>query len=166
MARRPIRSIHEVSITRPTDTTQYADGDGVSDDTTTPAILSFTSMVPLAGMGGVIRGAILHKSDQDLTAAAFDLYLFDTTVAVTGFNDNAAIAITDAEWETCIGFIEFAQADGRNVVTGDIWNKTNLDLSYQCVKDSSTIFGVLVAREAYTPGNAEKLSIRLLVETH
>ncbi len=151
------------SITRPANTTQYADGDGVST-ATTGTIIEFKPAASTKGAGGRITGAVLHKTDQDTTSAAFDLYLFDTTVAGAGFEDNNAIAITDAEWQTCVGFIAFEAADWRNVVTGDIYNKTQLDLSYQCKAGGTALYGVMVARGTYTPASAEVFTIRLTGE--
>lgn len=153
------------TITRPANTTQYADGDGVST-ATTGTILTFAGVAPAHKMGGKITGAYIHKTDQDTTAAAFDLYLFDTTVAGAGFEDNNAIAITDAEWQTGVGFISFVAADWRNVVTGDAYNKTNLDLSYECAADDTNLYGVLVARDTYTPASAEVFTIRLSGEVN
>lgn len=148
------------TITRPANTTQYADGDGVST-ATTGTILEFTGVAPNAGMGGKITGLTVHKTDHDVTGATFDLYLFDTTVAGAGFEDNNAIAITDAEWQTCVGFITIAEADWRNVVTGDEWHKTNLEFTFQCASESTSLFGVLVARGTYTPASAEVITLRL-----
>jgi hypothetical protein len=165
MSRTTIQSVSTATFTRPADTNIYAATDSVNVATTGVA-LEFKSMVPIPGMGGILRGAVMHKTDQDLTAAAFDLYLFDTAPAGAGFEDNAVIAITDAEWLNCVGFIEFAQADGRSVVTGDLWNKTNLDLAYQTVKNDSSLYGVLVAQAAYTPASAEVFNIRLFFEVH
>lgn len=153
------------TITRPADTTQYADGDGVST-ATTGTILEFTGVAGGKGLGGVITGVTLHKTDQDTTSAAFDLYFFDTTVAGTGFEDNVAIAITDAEWQTCVGFVAFVAADWRNVVTGDVYNKTNLDLNYQCTDSTTSLYGVLVARDTYTPASAEVFTIRVTGEAY
>lgn len=153
------------TITRPANTTQYADGDGVST-ATTGTILTFAGVGVGTKLGGKITGVTMHKTDQDTTSAAFDLYLFDTTVAGAGFEDNVAIAITDAEWQTGVGFVAFVAADWRNVVTGDIYNKTNLELGYQCASSDTSLYGVLVARDTYTPASAEVFTIRLTGEVN
>ena len=92
--------------------------------------------------------------------------VFDTTVVVTGFKDNLIIAITDAEWQTCVGIVRFAAADGATVVTGDIWNKTNLDLSYKCAAGSTSLFGVMIARAGYTPASGEVFTFRVSGEVN
>lgn len=153
------------TITRPANTTQYADGDGVST-ATTGTILTFAGVAPHVGMGGRITGLSVSKTDQDTTSAAFTLYLFDTTVVGTGFEDNVAIAITDAEWKTKFSSIVLVAADWENVVTGDTYTKTNLDSSYKCASDDTKIYGVLVARGTYTPASAEVFTIRLTGEVN
>lgn len=153
-----------VQFTRPSDTTQYTAGDGVSDNTTTATSATFamTGMAACEGMGGVIRAVTLHKSDQDQTGADFDVYFFDTQPANTGYEDNAAIAITDAEWARCVGFVSFtASTEARSVQNGDIYCKTNLDIAYQCVAGSRSLYVVVVARGTYTPASAEIFTIRV-----
>ena len=158
--------IRKATWTRPADTTQYTAGDAVSDDATTATIASFTlhNMGAMAGMGGVIHSVTLHKTDQDQTGADFDIYFFTTPPAGSTFEDNAAIAVTDAVFQTCVGFVALtAAADGRGVATGDIFCKTNLDLPYECGADTTTIvaplYFVVVARGTYTPASAEVFTL-------
>lgn len=153
--------VRTVAFTRPSDTTQYTAGDAVSDDTTTATAATFTltSMASVAGMGGVIHSVTLHKTDQDLTGADFDIYFFTTQPGGTTYEDNAAIAITDAVLQTCVGFVSLtASADARSVVTGDLFCKTNLDLPYECVGGTS-LYYVVVARGTYTPASAEVFTL-------
>lgn len=151
--------VRSATFTRPADTTQYTAGDSVADNATTPTAATFT----LLGMGnsGRITSVTLHKSDQDQTGADFDVYFFDTQPAAAGYEDNAAIAITDAEWKQCIGFVQLtAAADVVSVVTGDLYNKTNLDLPYQTLTNNNLYF-VIVARGTYTPASAEAITLRV-----
>ena len=153
-----------VTFDRPADTTAYADGDGVSDDATTPTAATFkiNGVGTHVGMGGVITDVFLHKSDQDQTNADFSVYFFDTAVAVVGFNDNAAIAITDAEFKTGVQFVALtAAADAENVVTGDAYGKSNLDIHYQCASNDTALYVVIVARAAYTPASGETFTLRV-----
>lgn len=145
------------SFARPANTTQYTAADAVSDSST-PTALEF--QLPSPGKSAVVRSASLHKDDQDLTGAAFDLLLFSESPAAAGFDDNNALAITDAEFANFLGFVEFAQADGRSVVTGDVWTKTNLDMPV--IGDSEgKIYGILVARDTYTPASEETFTVVL-----
>lgn len=152
------------AFTRPSDTTQYSAGDGVSDNTTTATSATFTllGMASNEGCGGVIHSVTLHKSDQDQTGADFDIYFFDTQPVNTGYEDNAAIAITDAEWARCVGAVRIASAtDWASVGNGDIACKSNLDLPYTCVKGSQSLYFVVVARGTYTPASAEIFTLHV-----
>jgi len=151
--------MRSVSITRPGNTTTYTDGDGVS--TAAGDVLEILGVAAFAGGGGKIKTVTIHKTSQNTLNAAFDLYFFDTTFAIAGIDDNAAIAITDAEFQTCVGFVSFDAADWRNVVTGDVVCKTNLDLSYECANTDTALYAGLVARGPYVPGNAEVITIHI-----
>lgn len=151
--------VRSASFTRLSNTTQYAAGDAVSDDATTATAATFT----LLGMGnsGRINSVTLHKSDDDLTGADFDIYFFDTQPVGTGYEDNVAIAITDTEWQSCVGFVSFVgSTDGRSVQNGNVYTKTNLDLPYQTLTNNNLYF-VIVARGTYTPASAEVVTLRV-----
>lgn len=150
------------TFARPSNTTQYTAADAVSDNATTATASKFTltGMAPAAGMGGVIHSVTLHKDDHDLTGADFDIYFFTTQPAGTTYEDNAAIAITDAVFATCIGFVALVgSTDGRSVETGDIYCKTNLDIPYTCASGSNSLYYVIVARGTYTPADGETFTL-------
>lgn len=155
--------IRRITFTRPSNTTQYTAGDAVSDDATTPTAATFalaTDLSTVGGSGGKIRAVTLHSSDQDLVAKSFRIFFFDTQPAAAGWEDNAAIAITDDEFKRCIGFVDLTTAtDIVSCVTGDIGCKSNLDLSYQYVTGVSPIYVVIVATDTYTPASAEVFTL-------
>ena len=160
----PRRFLRTVTFTRPSNTTQYSVNDAVSDNATTPTAATFVlpSVSPAIGLGGLIKSVYLFKSDQDQTGADFNLYLFDTQPAAAGYEDNALIAITDAEWATCVGFVALvATSDAASVDVGDAYHKTNLDWPFECVAGSTSLYSVLVARGTYTPASAEVFTIRI-----
>lgn len=154
--------VRRITFTRPADTTQYTAGDAVSDNATTPTAATFmlTGLSTQTDSGGVIRAVTLHKSDQDLTGASFRLYFFDTQPAAAGYEDNAAIAITDAEFKRCIGFVDLVTStDIISCVTGDIGCKSNLSLSYQYAAGNSPLYVVIVATGTYTPASEEVITL-------
>lgn len=156
----------KAQFTRPANTTQYAEGDVLSDHATTPSVMPFTGAARYDASGGIIRSVSLHKSDDDLTGAAFDLYLFDAVP--TAMEDNAAFDPTDAEGRTIIGGVEFLAADGRSLGvtgsgTGNHWHKT-VWIPFTCGAGTTAIWGVLVARGTYTPASAEVIAITLGIE--
>lgn len=154
---RPVSRV--ATFTRPSDTTQYTAGDAVSDNTTSATAANFT----LLGMGsaGVIKSVTLHKTDKDTTGADFDVYFFTTQPDGTTYEDNAAEAITDAVFQTCVGFVSLtASSDGRSMALGDVYCKTNLDLPY-LIDSGSSLYFVVVARGTYTPASAEVFTLHV-----
>lgn len=160
---RPLSKTIEAAYTRPADTTAYAAGDVVANSTSAATILTFSNMARALGLGGVIQNAALIMSTAAATKLSAELFLFDT--APTMQNDNAAFAPSDSELDKCLGVIVFdgtstsngarTTGNGCAIVTGAI------SLSYQCAATAKDLYGVLVARNAYTPGNAETLRVRL-----
>jgi hypothetical protein len=144
------------SVTRPADTTQYADGDAISDNATTAtAAGAFTLDTEMSLGGGVMfTDFTLHKSDHDETSADFDLLLFTTLPALTGWEDNGQLAITDTEMLECKGVVRFTSSDWTNAVTGDI-QTVQKTISVICAAADQNVYGILVAAGTYTPASGE-----------
>ena len=151
------------SITRPANTTQYGDGDALSDNATTPTTAGYFTLPLAAKKGGgiLIQSATLHKTDVDETAADFDILLFDTAPAVAGFKDNAQIAITDAEFLTCQGVIRFVNGSWTNGVTGNIQTQDNLNLGFVPVSTGVSVIGIVALAGTYTPASAEVFTLTM-----
>lgn len=154
------------SVTRPSDTTQYAAGDALSDNATTATSAGYFAItfdiIPQGGM--TLIDFTLHKSDQDTTGADFDLLLFTTAPAFAGFEDNAASAITDAEMQDCKGVVRFAStASGSspgwtNVGTGNA-QTVSQPIGIVFAAGSSTVYGIIVLAGTYTPASAEVFTL-------
>ena len=155
----------DASFTRPGDTSAYAPGDVVNNSTSAGTVLTFTNVVRKAGGSGVILNALLIDGASQATKLDCELFLFDTTL--TADNDNSPFTPTDAELGTCVGVIDF----GASPFLGDatvgaggncVYSAGGLNLPIVAVGGQS-LFGVLVARNAYTPTNAETFRVRLSV---
>lgn len=152
-------------FTRPSNTTQYAAGDVVNDSTSAPTVMTFSKPARESGPtggGSIIQQAILIDSAAEATKLDCELWLFDTTI--TPDNDNAAFTPTDAELLTLVGIISFP-ASGYKVGTASgnsVCQVDNLGLPVNTVAGpANSLFGVLVARNAYTPISAEVFKIVL-----
>lgn len=146
------------SVTRPAgNTTQYTEGDAISDNATTPTAAGYFALDLLATQGSVrITDLTLHKSDHDVTTATFWLLLFTVPPAFAGWEDNVALAITDDEMKDCKAVITFPAASWANVITGDVQTVVpSTPIGIVTAAASSTIYGILVAGAAYTPADAE-----------
>lgn len=162
---------------RPNDGNVYAAGDVITTSTTTPVIMSIpgasrdagTIAGASGGQGvapGIIASAILVDSANQATKLDSELWLFDTTITMD--NDNAVFTPTDAECLTLVGVIPFPLAnwrigDATAGAGGNVINEVdNLCIPFNAI-NGNTLFGVLVARNAYTPVALETFSVRLKV---
>lgn len=155
-------AIIETGYTRPADTTQYAAGDVVAESTSAATILTFPVARTETG-AGVIRAATFVDSSAEATKPDFDLYLFDTTVVME--QDNAAWAPSDTEMKTCLGVISFA---GTNFKTGNgngIIHVNGLHIPF-VTQGGVNLYGIVVARNTYTPVSGEQFLFRLHVEQY
>lgn len=148
------------SVTRPADTTQYAAGDALSDNASTPTAAGYFTLdfAGRTGGGYTIIDFTLHKSDADTTGADFDLLLFTTLPALAGFEDNAAIGITDAEFQECKGVVRFDADDWASVGTG------NIQTVAKCIgivpgASATAIYGILALAGTYTPASGEVFTL-------
>jgi len=147
------------SFTRPANTTQYAAGDTMSDSA---AVMTFPKA--LKEFSGAIQQAILVDSANQSTLLDAELWLFDTAPAVP--TDNAAIAFTDAELARLIGVISFASVDSKvgiptSGADGNVVNvQSGLGIPVVGLR-TNDIYGVLVARNAYTPVSGEIFTVIL-----
>ena len=151
------------SITRPNDANIYTAGDAISDNATTATAAGCFTLdfkTPAAGGSIQLTDFTLHKSDHDVTAATFWLLLFDAMPAVAGWEDNGALAITDAEMLTCKAVVTFPAASWANVITGDVMTVCPTQpIGIVFPAGSTTLYGILVAGDAYTPSASEILTL-------
>ena len=142
----------EASITRPANTTQYTAGDVIGE------LMTFFSEE-----AGLVRAGVLIDSAAEATKPDADLLLFDTPPTVAA--DNSAFAPTDAEMKRCIGVIQFAGANFRIGAAGNgvIVATAFGELPYAA--PGRALYGVLVARNAYTPISEEVFTLRVGIIT-
>ncbi len=158
------------NFTRPDDTTQYAAGDAVADSTSAPTYMTFVGAGARNAGGGEILTALLVDSANQGTKGEFELWLFNT--APTPNNDNAAFAPTDAMLRTLVGVIEFddrvfvgktdSGADGNCVYKPDSIEA----FVFNCLLDSQNLYGLLVARNNYTPVAQERFDVLLQIRQY
>lgn len=149
------------SVTRPNDTNAYAAGDVVCNSTSAPVILTFAGAVNTDFQMGVIAQATLIDSSNVSTKLDCELWLFDTTITMD--NDNAAFTPTDAELATLVGIIPFSTAYWKvgDSSSNAVCHVQGLSIPFNVVHASNALYGVLVARAAYTPTAQEIFTVRL-----
>lgn len=147
------------TITRPADITAYTAGDVITGDT--PVALTFSGLGVKINVGGIIDHAMLFSGANPATKLNADLFLFSATL--TPDADNAAFTPTDAELITCIGHINFSDSAwvSGDATVGAGGNALVKSSNIGIPISQDTIYGVLVARNAYAPVSGEVLTLKL-----
>lgn len=147
------------SITRPANITAYAAGDVITGDT--PAVVTFSGLAVKVGVGGIIEHAVLFSGANQATKLNADLFLFSSSL--TPDADNAAFTPTDAELITCIGHINFSDSAwvSGDATAGAGGNALVKSSNVGIPINQDTVYGVLIARNAYTPVSGEVLTLKL-----
>lgn len=157
---RPVTKIIEATFTRPANTDTYADGDTVCNSTSAPTIMTFAGVARGAGLGAVLQSAVLVMSTAAATLGDFDLLIFDTSVTMS--NDNAAFSPSDSDAEKALAVIQFrGDEHGSKLGANVVYDAGAVSRSVKCAAGATALYGVLVARSAYAPGNAEVFRVRL-----
>lgn len=146
------------NFTRPADTTAYAVGDLVANNTTAGSVTPLSWSAARVATGNLyIRRARLRKSTTGLTNAAFRLHIYASAPTVSN-GDNGVWSSPVADYMGAIditvakAFSDGAQDHGVPNTGGEI----NIALA-----SGQTIYGLLEARGAYAPGNAEVFTVAL-----
>lgn len=150
------------TVVRPSaDHAAYTIGDAISDNATATAAGAFAILTRgEPGCSGKFVSFTLYKTQPLATNAAFSLLIFDTQPAVAGFNDNAACAITDAEFLTCLGQVQFPSTGwtGAAAMAGNV-QTVSKEVGFVCTSASSTLYGILIADAAYDPVASEEFTL-------
>lgn len=149
------------TMTRPGDTATYATGDLVANSTTAGSVvpLSFT-VGRIAAGSGAIRRCRIRKSSTGVVNAFFRLHLYGASPTVTN-GDNAAwlsnnVATYLGAMDVLVDRVFSDGAAGNGVPING--SEINFVLA-----SGQVIFGLLEARGAYVPGNAETIDVSLEV---
>jgi hypothetical protein len=151
-----IASNPSANFTRPSDTTAYASGDLVANSTTAGSVTPLSWTAPRYATGsGQIKRVRLSKSNTTTTNAQFRVHFYTSSPTIAN-GDNAAwstslsgyLGSVDCDMTGTSGRV-FTDAAGVVGVPA-VGTEITFDLS-----SGSTIYGLVEARAAYTPANAE-----------
>jgi hypothetical protein len=152
--------------TRPADTTAYAAGDVINESTSAGTGWVFADSVTTPGGTGVIKRVYINDSAYVATNLSAELFLFDTVVGVD--NDNAAFTPTDAEMLTCVAVVPVSTGRPGDITAGaggnSLLESADVNIPFKCASGSTTLYGVLVARNAYVPVSGEIFTIRVIIQ--
>ena len=155
-------------ITRPANTTAYAQFDAISGASNEHLIFNNVNKETY-GKGFSIENAVLTSSANQSTKLAAKLLLF--IVDISNQTDNAAINLTDTELLTRVATIDFPLANWQPGDTGSgaagnaYCDAINLywyiDYQVLLAENRMNLYGQLVADNAYTPVNGETFTVDL-----
>lgn len=152
------------NFTRPADATAYAIGDVVCNSTSSPTVLTFSGMATANGRGGILRTVVLYLGSNPTMRPVYDLFIYRVAPAID--NDNATFTPTDSEARECIGVVPLSvgvPGDTTGTSTNSIYT-AQVELAYVCDASSTSLYGVLVARNAVTPTSADTYYFALVTE--
>jgi hypothetical protein len=148
-------------MTRPANTTAYASGDLVADNTTAGSVtpMSF-SVARIAGGSVMIRRARVNKSGTGITNANFRLHLYSSSPTVTNGDNGVWLSNQRATYLGSLDVtLDRAMSDGAAGIGAP---GAGAEISHE-LASGQTIYGLLEARGAYTPESGETFVVALEV---
>lgn len=144
------------SFTRPADTTAYASGDLVANSTTAGSVVPMTFIIRPENRPAMIRRVRIKKTGTSIANASFRLHLYGTSAITNTNGDNGAwLTNNTANYYGSIDVtLDKAFSDGSQGVGSP---SAGSEMNY----DIGLCYGLLEARNAYTPASAEVFTVEL-----
>jgi hypothetical protein len=157
------------SITRPSNTSPYSINDNISDSVSAPDAQYVDGCARVNGGSGSVVGLLLIDSSNHTTYGDFTVFLFDD--AVTPANDNAIMAVTDADVENkLISVFELASTPevpntGTDAAGNCVYQWRNYPergaVPFKCAGGSQKLYWLLRVNNAFVPVSGEKFTLVL-----
>lgn len=154
----PVVARASTNFTRPNDTTAYASGDLVANDTVAGSVVPMSFVISrLATSGVVINRIRIAKTGTGVTNASFRLHLF-MDVPTVGAGDNAAIVFGGlasyiGQVDVTVGQVLSDGAKG--------FSDTTMRSILTFPAANNTLYGLLEARGIYTPVAQEVFTVTM-----
>jgi hypothetical protein len=170
----PPRVIITGTLTRPADTIAYAAGDTLANSISAPVAITFAGAARYNGGGGRLLGATLLDRANQTVKLDSELWLFNSAAAPPSQNDNASFDPLHVTLPDLFAIVRFSNAAGNffigapgagsggNVIFVGLQISTpNFAIPYKCGPATTSLWGLAVVRNAYTPISAETFQYRL-----
>lgn len=145
-------------LTRTSDTNVYASGDCIASAVSSPTVPTASGFGRNNAGSGRIERVVIRVST--LPATPYNLELIIHKSVHTQGNDNAAVALSDADNATIIADV---QLGGAPITLGaNCLYQAEVDIPYVCGAGTTALWFELVCRSATTPGSADQFSIEFL----
>jgi hypothetical protein len=156
--------LSSTAFTRPADTTAYALGDLVANNTTAGSVTPISFAVArLNGGSGRIQTVRLWKSSTSITNAQFRLHFYSTSPTIangdngvwstTGYVSGVPIYLGSADVVINKAFSDGSMGEGY--ATYGAW------VPFIAASGSQTVYCLIEARAAYTPTSAETFVVTI-----
>lgn len=153
------------SFTRPSDTTQYAAGDLVADNTTAGSVhpLQF----PITASSFELQRVNLSLTSTSTSNATFRIHLYLDSPTVSN-GDNGVWATSTSRYIDAIDVDTSIKAytDGKIGVGYDSSSSNKVPIQIVLSPSSMTFYGLIEAKASYTPTATETLTVTLTGKTY
>lgn len=152
--------VFTTSFTRPSNTTPYAVEDSVNATGGVTACLTFSAEDNLTinqGASLQIKTAILRTNSNTTTNGSFRLNIYDQSVS--GFADHSPFPMLWANRAKKVGYVDFTLTTGGS--GSDSAEAIVTDCNISIRTQATAIYGILIAKAAYTPTSAQQFYIEL-----
>ncbi len=161
----PISVDFSSSFTRPSNTDAYAAEDAVNNSTSSPSILTFSTVGGENTEGGkkyYVKSLRVATNNSTVTNGSFRLYI--TTDTQTAINDNSPQTLLFTNRANVVGFIDFSLTTGGSGSDSAEAYVTGIDMPLSLT--NNTLYGYLVAKAAYVPASAQQFYFKLTLQTY
>jgi hypothetical protein len=147
-----------VSFTRPADTTAYTASDTISNSTSSPSLLTFTTNTPTQGYITRVR---LMSNNVAMTGVLFRLHLYN--LVPTAINDNSPFTLLYTNASKKIGVIDLPSTVTEGTGSDSIRTQ-NITDRIPFINTGSIIYGILETLTAFTPTSAQQFYVELTLD--
>lgn len=153
----------EYSFARPSGTTQYTSGDIVANSGTAASVVPIKFSLQRVSGNGLIRGVRLYKSAVSVTAAVFNVWLFNADPGVPTNGDNGAFGVASAA--NALAKVAIDMSSGALVGTAYAFKRSSdLAIGVSLNDPSGVVYALIEAGGNYTPADSETFKLILEVE--
>lgn len=152
-------NVVRATFNRPSDTTQYAINDAVSNSTSAPTIITLADVARVNGGTGIITDLRLSTNNNSTTAASFKVILFNDTI--TPVNDNSPFPQLWANDAKRIGSFDLTLQTGGTGSDAASATLEQLGKIFKCAGGSRNLYAAIVANATYTPVSGQTFAITI-----
>ena len=150
-------------FTRPSDTTAYAAGDAVSNDTTTTTMQALANAARVSGGSGYITGIRITTDKKSITPR-FRIHFWNTNGATVS-GDNLAFKSVYADISKRVGYWDMpAMITPADTTNSDQSNAIDLTVRIPYTCAATSLYYTLEVLDAFTPASAEKVSVTIFAD--